>query len=100
MLTTVVAGLGGAAGIGTVLAPVLVHLSARRSALQSQIGTLIDSLQEERDAVSTRLENRDATIAALWDYVHRLRYSIVKGYEPPTMPDGLNLAAVRARAAA
>lgn len=88
--------LGGAGGIGALMTPVLVHLTARRVATQSENATLIDDLQRERDGVIARLDQRDATIAALWDYVHRLRYSIVKGAEPPTMPETLSVAAVRA----
>jgi hypothetical protein len=64
--------------------------------VQTENATLINELQEERNTVVARLEDRDATVAALWDYVLRLRYAIVKGAEPPTMPDTLTVAAVRA----
>lgn len=97
MLTTVLGAVCGAGGLGAILTPVLLHLTARRAAVQSENTQLIDTLQEERDTVMARIDQRDATIAALWDYVHRLRYSIVKGQEPPTMPDTLTIGAVRAR---
>jgi hypothetical protein len=102
MLTTALTALGGAAGLGALLTPVLLHLAGRRAAVQSENTSLIDQLQQERDAVHGRLDDRDATIAALWDYVYRLRYWMIKGTagEPPTMPDGLSVAAVRARVAA
>ena len=102
MFNTVLSALGGAAGLGALLTPVLLHLASRRTAVQTQNTNLIDQLQQERDGVVARLDQRDALIADLWDYVHALRYWIVKGSqgEPPTMPDGLSVAAVRARAGA
>lgn len=95
MLTTALAALAGAGGIGALLTPVLVHLTSRRIAVQTENSTLIDDLQQERDGVLRRLDQRDATIAALWDYVYDLRYSIVKGADPPTMPPTLSTNAVR-----
>ena len=100
MFTTALSALGGAAGLAALLSPLLLHVTARRNAVQTENTSLIDQLQQERDGVLRRLDERDATIAALWDYVHRLRYSIVKGEEPPTMPDSLSVAAVRARVGA
>lgn len=97
MWTTVLAALAGAGGLGALLTPVLVHLTSRRIAVQTENTALIEQLQEERNGVVARLDQRDATIAALWDYVHGLRYSIVKGTEPPTLPDTLSAAVVRAR---
>jgi hypothetical protein len=97
MWTTVLAALGGAGGFGALLTPVLVHLTSRRIAVQTENTALIEQLQEERNGVVARLDERDRTIAALWDYVHRLRYSIVKGDEPPTLPETLSLTAVRLR---
>lgn len=97
LTTTVLAALCGAGGLGAILTPVLVHLTSRRIAVQTENTALISELQEERNGVVARLEQRDATVAALWDYVLRLRYAIVKGDEPPTMPDTLTVAAVRAR---
>jgi hypothetical protein len=96
MLQTVLAAMCGAGGIGAVLTPALVHLTSRRIAVQTENTQLIEQLQEERNGVVGRLEQRDAMIAELWDYVYRLRYSIVKGDDPPTMPSTLTLAAVRA----
>lgn len=96
MLTTAGAALFGAGGLGALVTPILVHLTARRVAAQTENGQLIDALQEERDGVVARLDQRDATVAALWDYVLQLRYSMVKGDEPPTMPETLSIAAVRA----
>jgi hypothetical protein len=74
MLTTALEGFGG---VAAMLAPVLVELQ-------------------------DRVDIRDATIAALWDYVLELRYWMVKGQvgEPPTMPSTLTVAAVRARISA
>ena len=99
MFTTVLSALGGAAGLAAILSPVLLHLSARRTAVHAQNVSLIDQLQQERDEVVRRLDDRDATVVALWDYVLQLRYWMVKGSAgaPPTMPDGLSVAAVRAR---
>jgi hypothetical protein len=102
MVETVLSALGGAAGLAALLSPVLLHASGRRTAVQTENAGLINQLQQERDGVVARLDQRDALIADLWDYVHKLRYWIVKGSqgEPPTMPDGLSIAAVRTRAAA
>jgi hypothetical protein len=102
MFTTALSALGGAAGLAAILSPVLLHLSARRNAVHMQNSSLIDALQEERNEVARRLDDRDATVVALWDYVLQLRYWMVKGAEgaPPTMPDGLSVAAVRARVGA
>lgn len=102
MFTTVLSALGGAAGLGALLTPVLLHLASRRTAVQHQNTSLIDQLQQERDDVVRRLDESGATVAALWDYVLQLRYWMVKGAEgaPPTMPDGLSVAAVRARVGA
>jgi hypothetical protein len=97
MLTTIVSALLGAGGLGAILTPVLLHLTSRRVAVQTENAALIDALQEERDAVVARLDQRDATIVKLWDYVLELRYSIVKGTEPPTMPETLSINVVRAR---
>lgn len=97
MLTTIVAALAGAGGLGALLTPVLVHLTARRVAVQTENSTLIDDLRIERDAVVARLDQRDATVVALWDYVLQIRYSLVKGLEPPTMPTGLSVSAIHAR---
>lgn len=91
--------LGGAAGVGGLLTPVLVHLAGRRQSLTVERQALVDELQHERDLLIARGETRDATIAALWDYVLSLRYWLVKGEpaEPPTMPDTLTINAVRSR---
>jgi ABC-type uncharacterized transport system involved in gliding motility auxiliary subunit len=97
MMTEVAAVLGGAGGIGALLTPMLVHLTARRVATQSENTALIADLQEERNYVMARLDQRDATVVALWDYVLDLRYALVKGLEPPTMPPGLTVSAIRAR---
>jgi hypothetical protein len=96
-MSTILAALCGAGGLGALLTPVLVHLTSRRIAAQTENAALIGELQEERDRVVARLDDRDRQVAALWDYVLRLRYAYVKGTEPPTMPDTLTLAAVRAR---
>lgn len=96
MLSTGIAALAGAGGLGAVLTPVLVHLTARRVAAQTENATLINELQEERNVIRVELEAVARERAVLWDYVLRLRYSIVKGDEPPTMPDTLTIAAVRA----
>lgn len=100
-LTTVLTALGGAAGLGALITPVLVHLTSRRIAVQAENAALIDQLQQERDTVTTRLEQRDATIATLWDYVYRLRHWIMAGAagEPPGIPERLTTAATRAGAA-
>jgi hypothetical protein len=100
MVETVLSALGGAAGLAALLSPFLLHLSARRTAVQQENTGLIDQLQQERDGVIARLDQRDATIAALWDYVMALRYAMVKGTEPPTMPESLSIAAVRTRVGA
>lgn len=91
--------LGGAAGLGALLTPILVHITSRRQITQTENGALIDALQEERDRVIDRLNDRDRVIAELWNYVHELRYWMAKGSvgEPPTMPEGLTVAAIRAR---
>jgi hypothetical protein len=96
MLSPVLAAVCGAGGLGAILTPVLVHLTSRRIAAQTENSALINELQEERNGVVARLDARDAQVASLWDYVLRLRYAYVKGEEPPTMPDTLTLAAVRA----
>jgi hypothetical protein len=96
MLSTGVAALAGAGGLGAVLTPVLVHLTARRVAAQTENSALINELQEERNVIRVELAAVARERAVLWDYVLRLRYSIVKGDEPPTMPDTLTIAAVRA----
>jgi hypothetical protein len=102
MFTAVLTALGGAAGLAALLSPVLVHLTQRRAHTQTENTSLIDQLQQERDDVVARLDQRDATIAALWAYVYELRYWMVKGAEgePPTMPPTLTVAAVRARVGA
>jgi hypothetical protein len=97
-METVVAALAGAGGLGALLTPVLVYLTSRRIAVQTENATLINDLQEERDGVLRRLDERDRTLVQLWDYVLTFRYAIVKGEEPPTMPATLSIAAVRARA--
>lgn len=86
MLTMALAALGVCA---TMLAPVLVYLASRRRHHRAVLADLHD-----------RIETRDATIAALWDYVLQLRYWMVKADpddQPPTMPSTLTVAAVRAR---
>jgi hypothetical protein len=99
MTTMVLSVLGGAAGLGALLTPILVHITSRRQTVQTENGALIDALQEERDRVIDRLNDRDRVIAELWGYVHELRYWMAKGSvgEPPTMPEGLTVAAIRAR---
>jgi hypothetical protein len=99
MMTTIAAVLGGAGGLGAMLTPVLVHLTARRVAVQSENTALIADLQDERDYVVARLDQRDATVVALWDYCLELRYWLAKGAvgNPPTMPPGLTVGAIRAR---
>jgi|ERR1043166_667206 hypothetical protein len=100
MLTAaVLSALGGAAGLGALITPVLVHLTSRRLAVQTENAALIDQLQQERDTVTTRLEQRDATIASLWDYVFRLRYWGTAGAvgEPPGLPEELTTVRVTAR---
>jgi hypothetical protein len=97
MISTIAAVLGGAGGIGAMVTPMLVHLTARRVAAQTENTALIADLQEERDHVVARLDQRDATIVALWDYVLHFRYALIKGLEPPTMPPGLTVGAIRAR---
>jgi hypothetical protein len=99
LFSTLMTALGGAAGLGALITPVLVHLSSRRNATVQHNSAIIDQLQQERDAVVARIEQRDATIAALWDYLFGLRYWMVKGCvgTPPTMPAGLSVADVRAR---
>jgi hypothetical protein len=99
MISTIAAVLGGAGGIGAMLTPVLVHLTARRVAVQSENTALIADLQDERNHVVARLDQRDATVVALWDYCLQLRYWMAKGCQgqPPTMPDGLTVGAIRAR---
>jgi ABC-type uncharacterized transport system involved in gliding motility auxiliary subunit len=97
VMTTIAAALGGAGGLGALMTPVLVHLTARRMAAQTENTALIADLQEERDHVVARLDQRDATVVALWDYVLMLRYSLVKGLEPPTLPAGLSVGAIHAR---
>lgn len=74
--------------MAAVLAPVLVYLATRMRARRADLIELND-----------RLDQRDATIACLWDYVLDLRYWMVKGstVEPPTMPSTLTIAAIRAR---
>lgn len=96
MLSTGIAALAGAGGLGAVLTPVLVHLTARRVAAQTENSALINELQEERNVIRVELADVARERAVLWDYVLRLRYSIVKGADPPTMPDTLTIAAVRA----
>jgi hypothetical protein len=96
MLSTGIAALAGAGGLGAVLTPVLVHLTARRVAAQTENSALINELQEERNVIRVELADVARERAVLWDYVLRLRYSIVKGDEPPTMPNTLTIAAVRA----
>lgn len=100
-LTTVLTALGGAAGLGALITPVLVHLTSRRIAVQAENAALIDQLQQERDTVTSRLERRDATIAMLWDYAYRLRHWTTTGAtgEPPALPDGLTTVPARAGAA-
>lgn len=93
----IVAALGGATGLGALLTPILLHVSSRRQQTQVENTTLIDQLQQERDRSAERAEQLAAQVATLWDYVLRLRYAIVKGEPTPTMPDGLTVAAVRAR---
>lgn len=85
MLTTALEVFGSVAAL---LSPLLVYLVSCRRNRRAELLDLQD-----------RAEQRDATIAALWDYVLELRYWIVKGPggEPPTMPDTLTIAAVRAR---
>jgi arginase family enzyme len=88
MLTTALEGFGG---VAAMLAPVLVFLATRMRVRRAELVELQD-----------RVDIRDATIAALWDYVLELRYWMVKGQvgEPPTMPSTLTVAAVRARISA
>ena len=88
MVTTALAVLGIVAAL---LSPVLVLVGLRMRLRRAELVELSD-----------RVEQRDATIATLWDYVLELRYWIVKGQEgaPPTMPDTLTVAAVRARISA
>jgi hypothetical protein len=99
MFETVMAALGGAAGLGALLTPVLLHVTARRKTIADENDALIDRLEQERNTVIARLDQRDAMVADLWDYVHQLRYWMTKGCvgQPPTMPDGLSVAAIRAR---
>lgn len=88
MLTIVLQAFGAVAAL---LAPLLVFAGTRMRTRRAEIVDLND-----------RLDQRDATIAALWDYVLDLRYWMVKGSttEPPTMPSTLTIAAVRARVSA
>lgn len=85
MLTTVLTAL---TAVAALLSPAAVYGVARMRARRAELIELHD-----------RLDQRDATIVALWDYVWDLRYWIVKGGpgECPTMPDSLTVAAVRAR---
>ncbi len=85
MLSTALTGFGAVAAL---LSPVLVFAAARMRTRRAELAELND-----------RLDQRDATIAALWNYVLELRYWMVKGStgEPPTMPSTLTIAAVRAR---
>lgn len=88
MLTAAMQGFGAAAAL---LAPLLVYLTSRQRTRRAELIDLTD-----------RLDQRDATIAALWDYVLDLRYWMVKGMpvDQPTMPSTLTIAAVRARISA
>lgn len=88
MLTT---GLQVFGVVAALLAPVLGYLAVRMRTRRAELVELND-----------RLDQRDATIAALWDYVLDLRYWMVKGMpvDPPTMPSTLTIAAVRARISA
>jgi len=97
--TILLSALAGAGGLGALLAPVLVWLSARRNTQHAERMGMIDQLQQERDAAVRRADQRDATCVELWDYVLSLRYWLVKGSagNPPTLPDTLSVAAVRAR---
>lgn len=79
-------GLEAFGAVAATLAPLLVYLASRQRIRRAEITELHDML-----------EARDAKIAALWGYVLDLRYSMVKGLEPPTMPGTLTIAAVRAR---
>jgi hypothetical protein len=99
MMPILLAALGGAGGLGAILTPVLMHLTARRIAVQTENSTLIDQLQEERDAVLRRAEASEQTVAALWDYTLGMRYWMVKGQQgqPPTLPSSMSIAAVRYR---
>lgn len=74
--------------VAALLSPAVVYLIAKRRSRRGELVELHD-----------RLDQRDATIAALWAYVFDLRYWMVKGSigEPPTMPSTLTIAAVRAR---
>jgi hypothetical protein len=83
MLTDALQGFGAVAAL---LSPALVYLAARHRTRRAEMTELHD-----------RLDQRDATIAALWDYVLDFRYALVKGHEPPTMPSTLTVAAIRAR---
>lgn len=84
----VTAALQAFGAVAALLAPVLVLVGLRMRLRRADLIELQD-----------RLDHRDATIAALWDYVYDLRYWMVKGQDgnPPTMPSTLTIAAVRAR---
>lgn len=100
MFTAVLSALGGAAGLAALLSPVLVHLTQRRAGTLAERSTLVEQLQEERDAAVDERRDLAVQVAALWQAYLDLRYWIVKGSQgnPPTMPPGLTVAAVRARA--
>jgi hypothetical protein len=100
MFTAVLSALGGAAGLAALLSPVLVHMSQRRGTAATERSTLVEQLQEERDTAVSERRDLAVQVAALWQAYLDLRYWIVKGSEgsPPTMPPGLTIAAVRARA--
>lgn len=88
MFTTALELLGGGAAL---LSPAVAYAGVRMRIRRAELADLHD-----------RLEQREAREVALWDYVLQLRYWMVKGQEgdPPTMPDTLTIAAVRARVTA
>lgn len=99
MLTEVGSALGGAAGLAALLSPLLVHLSQRRTSTQVERAELVDDLQHERDVAVERADTAQRQAEMLWTAYLDLRYWLVKGAQgdPPTLPPGLTVGAVRAR---
>jgi hypothetical protein len=88
MWTTALQGFGAVAAL---LAPLLTWVGLR---LRLRRAELTD--------VQDRLDVRDAEFRALLEAYFDLRYWVVKGGTgaPPTLPDSLTVAAVRARVSA